>query len=581
MTVRLALLGLLLLLIVRVSWASPALILIKPSAAGPPVDIHTYVHPRWILWPESASSDGLARLESLVTGVDWIGSPHDFAFYQAADGRSLRAGSYSALAARGFFAAKRRALDGLSTALVTGPSGAASPSEMLLALNDGSPLVPRFPLAGPVPPNAVLVHEATSWTEAVTLSHLAGGRALVVEFPPLPGETWSRFWTFGRGWPEGLPSDSLNVPGLVAARSAPTLLLHPERLTWRPDDTLRWGGANRWLEFGHGVAPILLGLLGMLAIAACVAGVYCATTERRWPPLRWALAGLLAAPAALVAAGGLGRALGPGGLPMYFLFVEVGLVFLAYAGGALEKRRLAGAHPLFLLAVAGLPILGVFDPRWSVFSSVFGWNVVPTPPEGLAAWFGYLAACIGFRPPGRGWSWGGFLLAAGLTAFGLAGRPWWVDPLGGTAVLPLAAWIVGEQAARPLLWPALAFVSPGFYRLVVRGAAWKPGGLSSDWGDVGVLNLTAYVQFLLSPALIALAGTVALVALFGDRFFVYRMRRLTMADPRRRILFAAAGAMLSVGVFDPEILTAAVPLSVGATAALLFDALEERDPEID
>jgi hypothetical protein len=576
-------LGLLLLLCLAtlgMAQGNPTLVLIQPFRAGPDVDIHMYVHPQWIQWPAPATEAGLNRLHSLVTGMDWQSRDTDFTIAAAGDGFRVR--NYEVLKSRGHFEARRRTLGGTGTALVASGEGSASPASIVLAVEEGSPVVGSVTAAGLWPKGELLVFEARSWNEIVELTRSTQGRTLVLEFPPLAGQSWSRFWRFGQGWPEGIPVDpDSNVPGLCPARSAAKLLLDPKAFRWQKDDTGEWGGANRWFEHVQQTGKVVLGLLVALAAAIFVYGVYLMTTERRQRLTSLLVQGALVVPAALVLGGNGTRLFGIGG---WFVWVGMAVGWLGITAillGIAQRRLLPRAHPLLAVAAVSFASLSLADPTWSILSPHFGESGQSLSPLVLVAWFGSLVLLLAsLRDARLGSEWAVRAVAAACLGWGLLARPWWGGQNSAFLVLPLLAWLVAEGRIRPWMLLGVGFLTPSVLQVARNGLTWAPNGLHPNFASAEAFDLSQYARFFLSPFLLVMIAVTGLVSLFGDRFFVHQCRRMLAQDPRRRALWAAGAGMFVLGLLNPAALEAAVFLAVGALGVLLIDGLRPFEPTL-
>lgn len=565
------LLGLLFSLISFGAFAAPnALIFISHDEAGPNLPTSDYFYSDWIRWPEETFPRRGNRMLSLLTGMDWQGEPGDVSFRSEDGGfRNLNAKS---LSLRGYFEARERFLDGQRVTVVAGASGQVSPNALFLGLAGPDDLLFPSLIARPLPTDGLIVFEASKWTDATDLARrIAPGRTMVIEYPPAPGqEGWSRYFLFG-DWPKGkVPVETaIRVPGLIPARDLVRLLTKRSAFIWQRESAGVWGGANRWLEHGQVTgAAVLIGwfCLGAAALLVAFAQVM---NEDRGPFTSNLLVQLALSPAVIVAAGALAR---HGGLEAWPIWLAVSWLFLAAATAALSYLNRAYPrehHPLWPVCIVGAVTLALFDPLWSDLSNRFVSVDRSVPDAATGAFIGYLAGVSAFslnRWPGR-------IIALALLLWGLTARPWWVDGHPELLVLPGILWAANEGLLR---WPVLivlALLPTTLIRIWQGGFAWTPGGEVVDAFDVSAFDLSRYVSFLGSPVFLFSLLTVGLVVLFGNRFLIYRIRKILRGDPRLRVLAWAALATLALGIAEPTALGAGLIIAFGAAIAIAFDGL--------
>jgi hypothetical protein len=396
----------------------------------------------------------------------------------------------------------------------------------------------------------------------------AGGKALVVEYPPPPGRRWSHYWLRGRDWPRLLPTlSSVGVPGLVPAREAGNLLLRPDRFVWREDDTGNWGGANRWLVFLGYVTPLTISIAAFVAAIFAGFACYLVSTEERAPFAAFVLRCLILAPAAFLLSGNVTRVAGQGGYLLWLLCSFLGLVLVAGAAGPLVRKIVPHSQPLLPVFLVGLAATLFSPPLWTIYSNVLGLNPQPVSPEAAGAVFGYLVGVLAF---GRG-SW--LMRGVGLAVFGFGflQPAWWVNGIWPFAILPLVALIVGEGYFRRWMLAALAVIPLADLRLAQHGFVWAPGDLFPNAASREAVNLARYLEFLLSPIVFGSLALALVVGMFSERYLFHELRRTLLRDSRMRALFQAAAACGAMALLQPLLLYPAFMCLVGGFFALLSD----------
>lgn len=550
-----AILVVVLLSVFRLIEANDILILIDPEGAGPHVDIHTYIHPNWILWPE-ADRSGANRIETVASGVAWRGDFRDLRF--VGEGDRYRSLNHGSLQDRGYFDIRDRYLDGAKLVLVEGSGGAIDVNMLLLALDRTSTAVKPAAWKAQWPESAILVAKGRNWDEVAALVRSASGRAIVAEYPP--GGRWSRFWLFGRGWPAKVPDQpSVKVPGLIMSSALLSLLRYPNTFGWA-NSVAPWGGANRWLEFHGEVGKWILFLAGAIVGVALVLGTLFVLQERESGWLAHAIGGCITIPPCLLAAGNLSHLFG---LQTFGLWLASACILLP-GTGFLLARRLRGAHPITIHCLTGIAISLIFDPTWSVLNPTWSANVNPIPMlmvGSLAAFTAIVAASSKSR-----WSLIGF---GALAAFGLGFRLWWSAPL---CLLALASSVVVSQRwFRSWMLVLVLFVSVPV--LSARGWTWLPDQLAVHATDIGKVNLALLAQILFSPAVIGLAILGFLASLFGGRFLWRQMGLLLRQDPGRWTPLRSSVALVALSLAWPELSVAAVVVLTSAALMLLYEGV--------
>jgi len=565
------------------------LVLIQPALAGPDVDPLNYWQPQWILWPRVVRESDGGRLLSVATGDNWVGNPADFQFDPVKHGSGWVSRNFSQMNSRGIFMVRRAALGSIRTDLLVGASGSASPNALRLALNEDSPnVIPYRVDAVRWPTGSLMVAEASGWDEVLGFVRATSGRVLVVEYPPRQDVLWTRYWLRGQGWTidgqklrlsadDGvIPSQvGLPVPGLIRARNLIPLITHPARFAADFVTLREWPGANRFFEL-YRSKGLIVGTIWMLFVLAMVAwGVVLISNERSANVAPVLLAALLLSPAILNLSGQLGRWLSLDAWPIWTGLGAVFLVMASYGIAFFQRRLSSRIHPLFGVFAVGLAVMCLFNPIWSFMSPLFGGRSSMVSPIAMGALFGYLIGVVlSIRGCGPWFTWTGRLVCLLFLVVGIALHRWWIEDLGASLFMPVAALLVGEGFFRWSMLLGIAVWPFSLIPLYVRGFIWAPLGLLRDGRDTAGINLAGYVDFVSSPSLgvfILMAGGTAI---FGYRFFFHQMRKLGKIDTRRNALPCAAIAAATFGLLHPPFLSASLVVGVGATAALLFDGIQ-------
>src|SRR5262249_6150654 len=137
------------------------LVLIQPATAGPKIDLRTYTHPNWILWPRETNPATHSALFSLVTGHEWHGFGGDSGLRFPGAMVALLPAAYE-LDSRGVFELRRKLLGRKPTFVFPDRKGRMRETSLLLGLGDGSGKVAiqRDPKKWPA--GGVGFHDATS-----------------------------------------------------------------------------------------------------------------------------------------------------------------------------------------------------------------------------------------------------------------------------------------------------------------------------------------------------------------------------------------------------------------------------------
>ncbi len=559
-------------------FASDSVVLIQPNRAGPSVDIHTYVHPEWIKWPV-ATRTGDNKLLSLITGENWVGSETD-SIFRHVSGRTWQSLGFLALNKRGHFVARSKVMDDARVKVVTQPSGATSLDALLFAVTPATDRVESVRSVVDLGGNTIYVASAVSWDDVMRVSRGAGGRTLVVEYPPPANQGWSRVWRLGTGWPAGRWTDpQIGLPGLVQARDGMSLLRVPDRFEWRPDDTVRWGGANRWLEFRQQMGPVYLCLLLVIVIGIAVWAAILASKESSHKWVLLSLEWCLLTPALIAFCGWvcswtdlvLFSVLVPPASAGFLWLVGFLAPRLPTAAlqlsPALGQRRIAAVALISGLTLGGLGI------TWSLLNPALEVDSPKESPIALGTFILALSLLVALS--GRtNWVARGFIGI--VLAFGISRFAWWGSGPSVVILLPLLAWLSGEGWLRlPVTASTLVF-PPVLTNLMQNGWAWKPGGLLDEWADKHSVDGSLYVQALLNPLFIALALAVAGCGIFLDPFLIREVRRVTRTAPHVNRSLFLCGTVGMMGLLTPQMIPVATVMLLGICLLGLHFALSSN-----
>ncbi len=517
----------LLLLLTQLAAAADGIFLIHPDKAGPAVDIHTYIHGEWVLWPERSAARRGADLYSLATGLDWAEGP---------------------IQGRGMEAARDRWLANVRPGTKPG-----SPLGSLVPANDK--------------PNLVF-GEVEGWDEVATQVRALGGRVLVVEYPPAEGESWSRYWLFGPGWPAGLPKGDTQIPGLVRARETVLLATQPSRFEWADNTTATWGGANRWFEHARTNGQLLFFLTAVTLGYVLACGVVLLLREQRGRLAAALIRSSMLLPSATLLGNQLDRTLGQSGWIAHFALVLIpGLIGLALLE-LFKDRWLPGTHALAPVAIMTLLAIAISDLRWTFFSPVFAENGDRSEAVALG-----MAACAALG--GITMTLGGRrreILAQGLMVVLFAAVCLRNMPSGSWIAAGATLALFGEGRMKAVLACVglAALVSLG-----VRGVVANPPDLLGNLSDLGKFNVGEFSHVLRSPAYLSVGLFAAGTLLIKDAYLVARLRRVLLGAPHRPALFRLCAVFFVAGLAEPRWLSAALLAAVAATFVLLHDAVLE------
>lgn len=542
--------------------AADALILIPPEAAGTAQLASGYTHGEWILWP-AASGDPATRILSLLSGVDWRVPSRDVAFHREA-GQPVLSG-LDHLRKIGYFGLRDELVPGRT--LVVGPP---SREALLLGL-DGRHPAETAEVSGDWPEVGLAVATATSWDEVAKITANAGGRVLVIEYPPEDGRTWSRFWMQGHGWSSKLPAwEGFGMPGLIPARQVGRLLIQPDTFRWEASEVANWGGADQWLIFIGRLAPLTLAICVFFAAFFAGCTVYLVSRQEASRLAACGMKASLLLPATFLLSGRLMQ-VGDRDLAAFWLIgVFVGLVSLSTVLDIIVRKLVPGAHFLVGVFAVGLFATVASSPVWSIYSNVLGSGEFPVSPEATGALLGYL---VGFAAGCRGavrLAWMGWAGCLAAFAWGLRGA-WWASEVWPLALLPLVALLIALRLFRPWQCVAYGLVPLADQRLFRHGFTWAPENLFSAADQVHAINAARYAEFFSSPVVLTTLFLGAAIALMSEPYLFQELRRTLKRDSRSRSLLQAAGAAGAMSLFQPLLLYPAFMCLVGGVFVILVD----------
>ncbi len=536
-----------------------ALIFIRPDAAGPHADIHTYVHPNWVLWPAPVGDEGLNRLLSVASGIDLLGEPGDTEFRQTGEGKPWTATAISSLKTRGFFRARSDSIGEIHPIAIETAGMTVSHAALVVALDfDGR--AHTAPFKADIIENECAIYSATGWDDAVALSYKVD-RTIVVEYSPQAGnDRWTRMWLFGH-WPDGLP-DEMGVPGLIHASSVLKLLARPRKFVWTATKR-SWAGANRWLEFVRVAGVETQAAIGALALIVLALSVSTLSRERRSNIVMGALRAILLLPSAVLLAGNVAYGLGlQAWWPAIICILSLEFVLSWFFTRLLRRYEV---HDLFGIAAISLFATMATNPLWSFYSPILGHLELPYSPQWVGVFSASVAATMAY---GREIKFQ-FLLIPILAAMASA---WFLSQQRDfvTVVLECAAVILGCNLLSGRILLLAAFLSSDLLKL--QHWAWTPAGLFHDYGQRGAIDLARHVLFFASLGFVSLCMTLAMASAMADKFFWHEARAAFKRD-QNRALFWLSGFAAVQGIANPEMLTAAYYIVFAAILAFLYDCL--------
>ncbi|HWD38695.1 MAG TPA: hypothetical protein VG944_07590 [Fimbriimonas sp.] len=545
-----------LFLTLALAHASNVLILIRRERAGPLAPVSYFLHGLWVQWPPHYPANTQNGLMSPMTGEDWVGG-EGYLQFTSGSGLSWRSPNVRSLEQRGYFAARAKYLGPSQPVLISlgrKPVG----SEMLFeALSGKEPWVYAKDGVKQIPKGQLGLFQADSWDSAMYVSRNCGGRALIVEYPPEAGVSWSRAWLYGRGWPLAasvpLPGDT-RMPGLIAAKELVRLLLSPTSFQWEPPRLETWGGANRWLERQRFLSPFVGAAMLGFAVVALVFAIACIQRERKSRLAAELLTFAALLPIADLIAGGVARLQG---LSAFYLSFIVALLVLR--GLSQLSSRIAA------IGFLGTASFLVCDPLWSDFGAA-GNGVSFAACGFLVTYLALFMARLSRN------DWLALGLAGSLTAYGIAFRPWWVQGHPTFAVLPLVSF---AAVMGPIRWATgtILFLVPVIDLPRIDHFSWSPWGLLSRYSDLHGFDLSRYPLTLLSPLFIASGFAIMILAIATVGFAQNRFSKLLKGDDRQKTLFRAAMALACLGALEPGLWTAGLLCVFGGMISLCYETL--------
>lgn len=544
---------------------SNAIILIPHDAVSRAVSPSAYNHDLWIRWPISSDANGTNRLLSLVTGLDWSTPSTDLAFSEQST-EDFYSKGYDRLRARGILAARKAFFRSKRTVVFRDPSGFVSADSLLLGLADSSQ-VRSLGFMSVIPEGSMVAYSARTWDDAEGLAQRCTGLALIIEYPPLPGEQVSAAWLQGI---KGVPvSKSTRVPGLIPATEALNLLVNPASFEWRNGD----GAENpqQWMAAITTAKPIELAIVFALTSLAALAALWSIAAEKGNKFTRVGIALALGLLPSLLISGNAALFTGLRAWDALPFLAFFGLVMFFVPLHCLLRIIWPGSHPLFPLALFATAISLVADPLRTVLSPVFATQPQPISPIAAGVLIAGLTASIAFSLGDGIWC----RLVATFPAFVLLlasnfAHPWWSGYVG-TGMAAILAVLAGAGAMQIYYLPVFA-LWPFLIKAWNGRLAWNIGGLLARGTDLRAINAAGHAEFLLSPAWLSLLAAFLLAVLFGTRYMRHQIRRAFLAKPESRALFWAALSTSAMGLREPLFLTSALVVLISAFLVLLFDA---------
>ena len=520
------------------AFASSAIILMSPVDAGPNVDPMTYSHPNWILWPPATVDGGSNRLLSLMSGQDWRVSGLGGAPIHQAGGWILP--SQAALHECGYVEAVKRQRHPARCLL--SESGSIAPNALLLAVQSKDLIVPQK-WSDPITTNETLTFEAHSWDELTTLVRRISGKAIVVEYPPLAGQNWSRVWRYENGKridDELIVLRLTNFPGLIPASDALKLLEKPPKFGIQRVHLDRLEDANRWLNPILHLRPVLLGLWAMLAFCGFVIASVSMMREQRSRTAQCNLIGALTFGPAILLGSKIAWLTSVNAFPIWTLVLWIFIAGGIYAASVVSNESVSTPRLIWSVAVTGLVSMFLVTPAQSMLSGVLEGRPGSMSPEAVGIALGvFILSSLGWpKQLFRGLCMIGFLCAFLPEMMGFHG----LAPV-------FAALFVCTFAEFRWWW----MVVIGFEPLVF--AEWiRESGLRAEYADARLMR-NEYAAFFLSPAFLGVVTATGIVTLFGDRFFVHQLRRMSAADPQYGQVGRMCVACGLVALTHPPLLT--------------------------
>ena len=522
------------------------------------MDREIVLEANWILWPHDPGLGDLSRLLSLTTGVDW--RLPDSLFRVRREGGGFVLLQRAELDARGLFAARRDVLPGRRLIPFGRPSGAVSPSAIALTESGESAVRAATP-EDLRDKNAVILATAPDGDAVVRARDTSLGRVILVEYPPRPGESWTRFWELGRGWREGQSPVFRGVGGLIPAREVPRLLTRPESFAWTPSDRLLRREADRWLPVAR--VPWATWLVVLGALGAGLAFLVEVARDRR--TARADTLGLFALglPAAILLSVISGASIGPAFVPLNVGAAALALGLATVTVARVFWRARPGAR-LTVLATLGL-LAATFASPVAPWSGALRDLPGGLSPETFGATALYAAVAVGSTRDTEGFLWAiprGLVALA--TAYALLVAPEW-------AFVPLLGGLAGEGWTPPPVGLVALALPAGLARLR-GGLDWHAQGLHVARPDGPVVNLWLAFSWVLSVPTLVFAFAAAFAAMTAPRYVGYRVRRASVLRGLGASVLRAAAGLALASVLTPALWPAVLIVAAGGVVILLGEA---------
>ena len=547
-----------------------ALILIQPGIAGPSVSWDDYVFPTWVYWSPEIYPQSHSALLSIVTGQNWVGDPKDSLFH-ANKGGAIVSQNAESLDIRGVLRARSAFLNGLQLHALAGRERSLHETTLLLCTEARNLPIDVVGMSDRIPDSGLVVHEASSWDDVSNVARKVH-HALVIEYPPIKGRPWTRFWLRGRGFPSGVPQNKeAGFPGLVPASQILKLLTQPTAFAWVQDDSRTWGGVHKWLTKDIIWAPLWRTFAGSVVAGTLIIAMLFVLKERRAKFLSILLLVLLLSPSASVLGGEIAGFLGIEWFPLSFWICLVLLLATTSLGQWVCGQHRWKANKWLAPSVLSLLSLSLTNPKWSPLGMSANFATDPAPMA-FGCWFAALVSSCA-HASGTVYRWPLRIAVAAMCIFPLIRFAWWAPQPMPYAGMPLAAFLLveGKSTFAPAIPILAGLTSPG----ILHGIAWKPYGLMQRESDLLMLPASEYVNFFTSPFFMLTAATVFVFCLICDRFLIHQYRVLASIDSRKCMVLRASGWLALSGLLQPALLPAALWCAIGGVAILLHDALIE------
>jgi hypothetical protein len=340
-------------------------------------------------------------------------------------------------------------------------------------------------------------------------------------------------------------------------------LLKSDSAEWTEGEQI---SPDRWLGFGHEIAPIALLFLGVAVVYILGMAVYSVFREQNSRFAQWMIRLLVLGPAAILLSG---RWVASTSIELWVPWLLASLVGLSIVARIVG---LVGEHPLWGEFLVGSAVAAFADPATSMFSHAIAIHPDKCSPEAfgaLAAYASGAAFLLKSRSVQRmGWS---LILGVGI-ALAIYNANWLLPvgawPYGFLALILIQAW-----TGRWAIGAGLAVVLGLYWSLIQPGLSYSPKGLVHRYDQIGRFNCADQVAFLLSPTFICFALVAAAVAIGANRFFGHQLRRALSFSPLPAEILYVAATFGILGAFVPIYLHAALATAIAGGVAVLFDAV--------